>query len=301
MEAKILQKYLDQGCTLQPLTPEASSRRYFRITGSKPPLIWVKSDQCFDKNSADILSSCKIPTPQLINEHKNGHIIEDCGDHHLKDDPSLKNYQKLWEQWLKFHVKKLPDHHSNFHLKLDKDLFVKELFLFIKEYVLEYRRKKIQGKELLNIKKHLTLLAKESSLGPQSLQHRDFHSKNILLSKNNNLPVWIDFQDMRQGPIFYDLASLYTDAYVKIEEDIYSFIREKVIFLGKKNNLIDKDSIHQFNVTALQRVLKALGTFGKLLNNGRNEYKDAEIKAKSSALGLCDQLTDYYDLRDLIR
>ena len=148
---------------------------------------------------------------------------------------------------------------------------------------------------------NLTLLAKESSLGPQSLQHRDFHSKNILLSKNNNLPVWIDFQDMRQGPIFYDLASLYTDAYVKIEEDIYSFIREKVIFLGKKNNLIDKDSIHQFNVTALQRALKALGTFGKLLNNGRNEYKDAEIKAKSSALGLCDQLTDYYDLRDLIR
>ena len=301
METEILQRYLSQGCTLHPLTPEASSRRYFRISGTNPPLIWVKSSQRFDKDSANILKECEILTPKLIDEYEHGYIIQDCGDLHLKDNPSLKNYQKIWKQWLIFSAEKLPAHHPNFYLKLDDILFFKELVLFIDEYLIKYKKKHLEGDELIELRKNLNLLAKESSSGPQSLQHRDFHSGNILLSQTNGPPIWIDFQDMRQGPIFYDLASLYTDAYAKIEEDVYSFIRQQVAFLGKKYNLDAQDSIEKFNVIALQRTLKALGTFGKLINDGRSEYKKAENVAKNCALGLFDQLTDYYHLRTLIQ
>ena len=51
---------------------------------------------------------------------------------------------------------------------------------------------------------------------PRVLCHRDYHSRNLMLSQGQL--YLIDFQDARMGPDTYDLASLLRDAYVDLNE-----------------------------------------------------------------------------------
>lgn len=80
---------------------------------------------------------------------------------------------------------------------------------------------------------------------PPVLAHRDLHFRNILV-KGARLCL-IDFQDTRLAPVGYDLASLLFDNYVDLSA-------ERTVFADRLAN-------PGFRWTALQRSLKALGTF----------------------------------------
>src|SRR5690606_28805138 len=49
---------------------------------------------------------------------------------------------------------------------------------------------------------------------PQVCVHRDYHSRNLLLTASDEIAV-LDFQDAVQGPFTYDLVSLLRDCYVQ--------------------------------------------------------------------------------------
>ena len=72
----------------------------------------------------------------------------------------------------------------------------------------------------------------------------------------------IDFQDARMGPDTYDLASLLRDSYMDFsEQQVEALI---AFFLARRNasKADDADFRRRFDLMALQRNLKALGTFG---------------------------------------
>ena len=48
---------------------------------------------------------------------------------------------------------------------------------------------------------------------PTTFVHRDYHSRNLLVTPRNN-PGILDFQDAVRGPVTYDLASLLKDCYI---------------------------------------------------------------------------------------
>jgi aminoglycoside/choline kinase family phosphotransferase len=71
----------------------------------------------------------------------------------------------------------------------------------------------------------------------------------------------IDFQDARMGPDTYDLVSLLRDSYV----DLSDLALNELIacFLTLKGDRTDEAAFRaRFDLMALQRNLKALGTFG---------------------------------------
>src|SRR5262249_4989194 len=90
------------------------------------------------------------------------------------------------------------------------------------------------------------------------LCHRDYHSRNLMLH-DGSLHI-IDFQDARLGPDTYDLVSLLRDSYVDITdrelEDLIAY------FLALKGVDDAAGFRRRFDLMALQRNLKALGTFG---------------------------------------
>jgi aminoglycoside/choline kinase family phosphotransferase len=94
---------------------------------------------------------------------------------------------------------------------------------------------------------------------PRVLCHRDYHSRNLMLSDGR---LWIiDFQDARMGPDTYDLASLLRDSYVDIsEEDVDELLAYFLALAGRSGEA--EDFRRRFDEMALQRNLKALGTFG---------------------------------------
>ena len=101
---------------------------------------------------------------------------------------------------------------------------------------------------------------------PRVLCHRDYHSRNLMLSAGD-LYV-IDFQDARMGPDTYDLASLLRDSYVDLPEDDSHALIDHFVAL-KREGCPDTATTEwerafrgRFEMMALQRNLKALGTFG---------------------------------------
>jgi aminoglycoside/choline kinase family phosphotransferase len=72
----------------------------------------------------------------------------------------------------------------------------------------------------------------------------------------------IDFQDARLGPDTYDLVSLLRDSYVELDE---AFVDETIrYFAARKGQASEQlpEFRRRFDLMAVQRNLKALGTFG---------------------------------------
>ncbi|MFT7516599.1 MAG: aminoglycoside/choline kinase family phosphotransferase [Myxococcota bacterium] len=295
MVNNIAQQLLSEGFELHELSPEASPRRYFRV--AQQSLLLVTSEQPPAVACQALLSACDIHTPQYGATTSGGYLIEDCGDVHLSHQPSASNYSMLLEDWSKFSRRQLDVNHPNAELALDQKLFTRELKQFVNSYLIELKALDFSAAQIEALHDLCATLAEDASAGPQSLQHRDFHCRNILLSPRHPRPLWIDFQDLRSGPIFYDIASLYTDAYIDLGDDVFELLMQAIVELGDEHQMHAEDAHQQFLVTALQRVLKALGTFGLLINNGRDDYRPAEKRATTHAIALLDQLPRYYDLR----
>jgi aminoglycoside/choline kinase family phosphotransferase len=96
----------------------------------------------------------------------------------------------------------------------------------------------------------------------------------------------IDHQDLRKGPLFYDLASLWTDAYVEYSDEVRTLLLDECFQVGAEAGLEESQSAHHFLMTALQRVVKALGTFGRLVQSGREDYRKPEKRALNRARAL---------------
>jgi hypothetical protein len=70
----------------------------------------------------------------------------------------------------------------------------------------------------------------------------------------------IDFQDARWGPASYDLVSLLKDSIDLTDESVAEHIDD---YLSRSNlSLKREEFLRQFHLMSVQRLLKALGTYG---------------------------------------
>ena len=110
---------------------------------------------------------------------------------------------------------------------------------------------------------------------PQVFVHRDYHSRNLMVTNEQN-PGILDFQDAMEGPLTYDLVSLLKDCYIK-------WPREQVLeWAGQYHAGIDSalcgelekaDFLRNFELMGVQRHLKAAGIFARLnLRDGKPAY-----------------------------
>jgi aminoglycoside/choline kinase family phosphotransferase len=78
----------------------------------------------------------------------------------------------------------------------------------------------------------------------------------------------IDFQDARMGPDTYDLVSLLRDSYVDLTpqqvDELIAF------FQALKGGTNEAEFRRRFDLMAVQRNLKALGTFGYMTTSRNN-------------------------------
>jgi len=111
---------------------------------------------------------------------------------------------------------------------------------------------------------------------PQVCVHRDYHSRNLMITEENN-PGVLDFQDAVIGPVTYDLVSLLRDCYIAWpKERVDGWVR------GYHRRLLDEGFIQEtdperflrwFDLMGLQRHIKVLGIFARLnLRDGKPGY-----------------------------
>lgn len=100
----------------------------------------------------------------------------------------------------------------------------------------------------------------------QVFVHRDYHSRNLMLTDDDN-PGILDFQDAVEGPYTYDLASLLKDCYVR-----WPASQVRAWALDFYEQLDDEAHAHSdadtfmrhFELMGVQRHLKAAGIFARL-------------------------------------
>ncbi|MBU0752890.1 MAG: phosphotransferase [Gammaproteobacteria bacterium] len=123
---------------------------------------------------------------------------------------------------------------------------------------------------------------------PRVNVHRDYHSRNLMLIDQAGAPNpgVIDFQDAVSGPISYDLASLFKDAYVEWEEDrvLDWLVRywEKARKAGLPVRADFGEFFRDYEWMGVQRHIKVLGIFARLFHrDGKDGYlRDMPLVAR---------------------
>ncbi len=119
-------------------------------------------------------------------------------------------------------------------------------------------------------------LAQSALEQPATLVHRDYHSRNLLLSAENN-PGILDFQDAVWGPVTYDLASLLKDCYIawpasRVRAWALQY-REQLLAQGFPLDASEPAFMRWFDLIGLQRHIKVLGIFARLYyRDGKARY-----------------------------
>jgi len=101
---------------------------------------------------------------------------------------------------------------------------------------------------------------------PQVFVHRDYHSRNLMVTAADN-PGILDFQDAVEGPLTYDLVSLLKDCYLRwpatrIRDWAVEFHARLDSTLCEHMN--ERDFLYHFELMGVQRHLKAAGIFARL-------------------------------------
>lgn len=110
-------------------------------------------------------------------------------------------------------------------------------------------------------------LMTEAQAQPQVFVHRDYHSRNLMVTAERN-PGVLDFQDALRGPVGYDLVSLLKDCYIAWpRERVERWLREyrsAVRARGLAAGSSEREFLRWFDLIGVQRHLKVLGIFARL-------------------------------------
>ncbi|MFZ4397567.1 MAG: phosphotransferase [Kiritimatiellia bacterium] len=102
---------------------------------------------------------------------------------------------------------------------------------------------------------------------PRVVVHRDFQSSNVLLRRGRM--ALIDFQGMRMGPAAYDLASLLCDPYVQLPAPVRQRLLARYAAICPVQG---ESATGLFAWAAVQRLVQALGAFGRLARLGHRRF-----------------------------
>ncbi|MEC6986851.1 MAG: phosphotransferase [Pseudomonadota bacterium] len=274
---------------LKKISGDASSREFYRLQKGGNTSIIVTAKKNKFKNLItymvvnNILSKYKIHAPRLITNYYKYNIMEitDLGEksfHNLiiKKKNKFNDYKNLIKIIIKLQNIKLNRNYNlgkfkiNFQNYSVKNLH-KESDLFF-DWYLKYCFKSSKLKTIKNIlKKELTKIYKKLYFKNDVFVHRDFHVSNIMVSENKF--GLIDSQDAIIGNPLYDVASLIDDVRIKLplnlQDRLFDFYYKKSKFKNEKYQNLKND----FEILSVQRNLKILGIFVRLLKrDGKSNY-----------------------------
>jgi aminoglycoside/choline kinase family phosphotransferase len=286
-----IQVYLDrtrlsaQQPRVMPLTPDASDRRYFRVlVADAPNIVLSLYSAPFEVsklpfvNVATLLAQMPVPIPAVLGHADDLGVLalQDLGDVTLQAHlgaATPAQHAALYRQavsliaTLQRRGQELESpEYLPYGISFDVEKLTWELDFFTKHFLEAYRGITLADSERAALRGEFAGIVDELAAEPRVLCHRDYHSRNLML--NDGQLYMIDFQDARMGPDTYDLVSLLRDSYVDLPdqtvEDLIAY------FLALKGASDEPEFRRRFDVMALQRNLKALGTFGYQTTARRN-------------------------------
>lgn len=292
-----LEKYLEQrseSATIEQLTPDASTREYFRVGwkgGSAIACVYpdafVEREQSY-LDVTNLFQTAGLPVARVLDfdERLGVIVIEDFGDRILREEMQDCDDERREELIIKA-IDLIPKiqaatklaYETNSiasRLKFDSEKLLWELDFFKKHYFTTFKKQPLPPEVDVALTAEFEELCAELETKATVLCHRDFHAANLMLDSVGSLKI-IDHQDARIGSVAYDLVSFLLDRVTEpptaewLAEKRRHFIKER-IKLGL-DPLDEQAFAEEFRLQTIQRCLKAVGTFSyQSVNRGKTYF-----------------------------
>jgi N-acetylmuramate 1-kinase len=274
------------GATIAPASADASFRRYFRVTRDSDTYIVMdappdKEDSGPFVKVARLLGGMNLNVPiVLARDMARGFLLlSDLGSQQYLDAlPVNTAADRLYADALaSLRVMQTADARTAQELpRYDRALLLREMELLPEWFLIRHLRLNIAAQERTMLDRLFDSLAAAALSQPAVFVHRDYHSRNLLVTAQQN-PGILDFQDAVWGPVTYDLASLLKDCYIawapaRVRDWALAY-RESLLAAGFPLNATAAQFIRWFDLMGLQRHIKVLGIFARLFyRDGKSQY-----------------------------
>ena len=302
-----------QPFTLTVASADASFRRYFRVhlpneyLGHKTLIAMDAPPPQEDCRPfvriAKLLLDAGLNVPKVLAEDvENGFLLlSDLGDATYLSVLNTENAPALYADATEALVKLQLATKADALPPYDHALLMREMQLFPDWYVNKHLARDLTVLECQNLQESFELLSKNILAQGQVFVHRDYHSRNLMICKDN--PGILDFQDAVIGAITYDLVSLFKDAYIEWDEEqiIDWLVRywEKARKAGLPVPTDFSAFYRDFEWMGAQRHIKVLGIFARLYHR---DGKDGYLKDMPLVLHYLRKVcARYVELRPMLR
>jgi aminoglycoside/choline kinase family phosphotransferase len=283
-----------QRLEVEQLTPDASTREYFRIDWNGRlaiacvyPEAFVASEQTYlDVSALFITNGLPVAEVYSFDEEFGVIVQEDLGDTILRDvlvrstdverDQLLDDCIRLIARIQAATASAFEMRSVASKLKFDEEKLIWELNFFREHYFETLRKVKLSDPIISSLGREFKELSAELELRATVLCHRDFHAANLMIDRGGRLRI-IDHQDARMGSPTYDLVSLLLDRVTQLPAPDWLDAKRSLLLNEREAlglNRIDKEEFrNEFRLQTIQRCLKAVGTFSfQSVNRGKTYF-----------------------------
>jgi aminoglycoside/choline kinase family phosphotransferase len=270
----------------KPASGDASFRRYFRLHSARQSYIAMdappEQEDCKPFiRVAGYLEAMGLNAPRVLEANLDSGflLLSDLGatqySQKLRDDPDSS--ASMYEDALRA-LTVMQERGAAFQSLLppyDEELLRFELSLFHDWLCQKHLNIEFGNDDEADWQQLCDLLVSNALDQPQVFVHRDYHSRNLMFTEQDN-PGILDFQDAVEGPLTYDLVSLLKDCYVKWPQQqvidwAHAFYGATDVSLRKQ--LDENQFMRYFELMGVQRHLKAAGIFARLNHrDGKPDY-----------------------------
>ena len=309
-----LQRWLDTLAdntyhNLQAASADASFRQYFRVTNKQDNKTYVVMDAPPEKEDChpfvlvtDLIRGVGVNAPDIIaiDIEQGFLLLDDLGNSpyldHLAEDTCDGLYLDAIDALIKMQTidGMLPAY--------DKNLLQTELDLFETWYVNRHLNTQLKPEQKTTLETVFDMLIHNAEEQPQVFVTRDYHSRNLMITNENN-PGVIDYQDAVVGPITYDLVSLFKDCYIEWPREKVEYWLDHYLSRITPTYLIEKQQlVRWFDLMGVQRHLKVLGIFARLnYRDGKSQYLNDLPLTLKYVLDVCKHYPELQPLHQLLQ
>ena len=267
---------------LEPASADASFRRYFRVRSADQSFIVMDAPPAHEDcrpfvQIAGLMADAGLNVPRVIAEDfaRGFLLLSDLGTagylQALNADSADALFRDAIDALLRWQLASKPGVLPPY----DRALLTRELMLFPDWYVGRHRALTLNAAQSAALDSAFKLILENNLAQPAVYVHRDFMPRNLMVASPN--PGVLDFQDAVYGPVTYDLASLFKDAFISWDEErvLDWTVRywEKAKRAGLPVAADFAEFYRDFEWMGLQRHLKVLGIFARLnYRDGKSSY-----------------------------
>src|SRR5258706_2096173 len=209
---------------LEPASADASFRRYFRVCAAGATLIAMDAPPAHEDcrpfvRVARLMADAGLNVPRVIAEdlERGFLLLSDLGTagylQALNADTADQLFGDAVDALLRWQLASKPGVLPPY----DEALLTRELQLFPEWYVGRHRGIILSAAQSTALASVFALILQNTLAQPAVYVHRDYMPRNLMVCDPN--PGVLDFQDAVYGPITYDVASLFKDAFVSWDEE----------------------------------------------------------------------------------